>query len=227
MLSAVANARSTASGVRPSGFSQRTCLPASSALIDQARGVRSAARRRPPRRRRRRAVPRSFRRALRSAVARAIGSAHGRGRGSRRRSLRPCRSRERGTMTAWLMRAVERIPQRTGPSAHHLRSVTWSSQQVAPGLWRWTAGHPEWEAPRRVDSPADWPPGGRLCRVRPRRHARRSSIRRGSRRRVTPRSDTLAKDKQDVAVLVHHDFTSAAATEVKRRYGASAPCRRA
>ena len=29
--------------------------------------------------------------------------------------------------------------------------------QVAPGLWRWTAPHPEWEQPEQEDSPADWP----------------------------------------------------------------------
>lgn len=30
-------------------------------------------------------------------------------------------------------------------------------QQVAPGLWRWTEPHPEWEEPEQEDSPADWP----------------------------------------------------------------------
>ena len=30
-------------------------------------------------------------------------------------------------------------------------------QQVAPGLWRWTLTHPEWEPPEQEDSPADWP----------------------------------------------------------------------
>jgi hypothetical protein len=29
-------------------------------------------------------------------------------------------------------------------------------QQVAPGLWRWTAPHPDWEAPKQEDDPADW-----------------------------------------------------------------------
>ena len=28
--------------------------------------------------------------------------------------------------------------------------------QVAPGLWRWTAPHPDWEQPEQEDSPADW-----------------------------------------------------------------------
>ncbi|MGZ8691324.1 MAG: hypothetical protein ACXWZT_01195 [Gaiellaceae bacterium] len=31
-------------------------------------------------------------------------------------------------------------------------------QQVAPGLWRWTVTHPEWEPPEHEDTPADWPP---------------------------------------------------------------------
>jgi hypothetical protein len=30
-------------------------------------------------------------------------------------------------------------------------------QQIAPGLWRWTAPHPDWEAPKEEDDPADWP----------------------------------------------------------------------
>jgi hypothetical protein len=29
-------------------------------------------------------------------------------------------------------------------------------QQVAPGLWRWTTPHPDWEAPKQEDDPADW-----------------------------------------------------------------------
>ena len=29
-------------------------------------------------------------------------------------------------------------------------------QEVARGLWRWTAPHPEWEPPEADDSPADW-----------------------------------------------------------------------
>ncbi|MDQ2967701.1 MAG: hypothetical protein M3R37_05200 [Actinomycetota bacterium] len=31
-------------------------------------------------------------------------------------------------------------------------------QQVAPGLWRWSETHPEWEPPEQEDTPADWPP---------------------------------------------------------------------
>jgi hypothetical protein len=29
-------------------------------------------------------------------------------------------------------------------------------QEVARGLWRWTAPHPDWEPPKEEDSPADW-----------------------------------------------------------------------
>ena len=29
--------------------------------------------------------------------------------------------------------------------------------QIAPGLWRWTAPHPEWEAGAEPESPGDWP----------------------------------------------------------------------
>ena len=30
-------------------------------------------------------------------------------------------------------------------------------QQLAHGLWRWTAAHPDWEPNPKQDSPADWP----------------------------------------------------------------------
>jgi hypothetical protein len=30
-------------------------------------------------------------------------------------------------------------------------------QQLARGLWRWTAPHPDWEPSPKKDSPADWP----------------------------------------------------------------------
>jgi hypothetical protein len=30
-------------------------------------------------------------------------------------------------------------------------------QQVARGLWRWTAPHPDWEPSPKKGSPADWP----------------------------------------------------------------------
>jgi hypothetical protein len=29
-------------------------------------------------------------------------------------------------------------------------------QELAPGLWRWTAPHPDWQPPKEPDSPADW-----------------------------------------------------------------------
>jgi hypothetical protein len=31
-------------------------------------------------------------------------------------------------------------------------------EELRPGLWRWTARHPDWEADADVESPADWPP---------------------------------------------------------------------
>jgi hypothetical protein len=31
-------------------------------------------------------------------------------------------------------------------------------QELRPGLWRWTARHPEAEADPEPGSPADWPP---------------------------------------------------------------------
>ena len=30
-------------------------------------------------------------------------------------------------------------------------------QELARGLWRWSAPHPDWEPPQEEDSPADWP----------------------------------------------------------------------
>lgn len=30
-------------------------------------------------------------------------------------------------------------------------------QELAPGLWRWTAPHPDWEPGPEPESPADWP----------------------------------------------------------------------
>jgi hypothetical protein len=29
-------------------------------------------------------------------------------------------------------------------------------QELAPGLWRWTAPHPDWQPPKEPNSPADW-----------------------------------------------------------------------
>jgi hypothetical protein len=31
-------------------------------------------------------------------------------------------------------------------------------QELRPGLWRWTARHPEWQPDQATDSPGDWPP---------------------------------------------------------------------
>jgi len=30
--------------------------------------------------------------------------------------------------------------------------------EIRPGLWRWTAVHPEWKPDQKPDSPGDWPP---------------------------------------------------------------------
>lgn len=32
-----------------------------------------------------------------------------------------------------------------------------ATQELAPGLWRWTAPHPAWRPARKRDSPSDWP----------------------------------------------------------------------
>src|SRR6266516_3188755 len=43
------------------------------------------------------------------------------------------------------------IPTAIGSAAMELR-------ELVPGLWRWTARHPEWEPGAEPESPADWPP---------------------------------------------------------------------
>jgi hypothetical protein len=92
-------------------------------------------------------------------------------------------------------------------------------QQVAPGLWRWTAAHPEWEAPKEVDSPADWPrevgcvaydSGDTLVLIDP-------LVVDGEFSGL----DALAEDKQEVAVLVTVEFHERSRDDVKRRYDAS------
>jgi hypothetical protein len=41
-------------------------------------------------------------------------------------------------------------------------------QRIRPGLWRWTAGHPEWVPGAKPESPSDWPRdvGCVLCEAR-------------------------------------------------------------
>lgn len=91
-------------------------------------------------------------------------------------------------------------------------------QQVAPGLWRWSAAHPEWEAPEQVDSPADWPrdvgcvaydAGDTLTLIDP-------LVVDGDFSTL----DSLAEGKR-VAVLVTVKFHERSRNDVKRRYDAS------
>src|SRR5207247_5817102 len=42
------------------------------------------------------------------------------------------------------------IPTAIGSAAMELH-------ELAPGLWRWTAAHPDWEPEPESGSPADWP----------------------------------------------------------------------
>ena len=92
-------------------------------------------------------------------------------------------------------------------------------QQVAAGLWRWTAAHPEWEPPKEVGSPADWPrevgsvaydSADTLVLIDPLVIDVDFSA-----------LDTLAKDKQDVVVLVTVKWHERSRDEVKQRYDAS------
>jgi hypothetical protein len=43
-----------------------------------------------------------------------------------------------------------------GVHRHMIYALVVKLQEVARGLWRWTAPHPDWEPPKEMDSPADW-----------------------------------------------------------------------
>src|SRR5512132_2170622 len=68
--------------------------------------------------------------------------------------------------TRRLMFAVERIPQRvSAASPRFLTLVTMDVQELRPGLWRWTARHPEWDD-REVSS-AYLETADRVCLIDP------------------------------------------------------------
>ena len=90
-------------------------------------------------------------------------------------------------------------------------------QQLARGLWRWTAPHPDWEPDPKKDSPADWPElvgsvayenGGTLVLVDP-------LVTEGGWRWL----DRLAKGKR-VHVLTTLGFHRRSREAVLERYGA-------
>jgi hypothetical protein len=90
-------------------------------------------------------------------------------------------------------------------------------QQLARGLWRWTAPHPDWEPDPKPGSPADWPElvgsvayanEGALVLVDP-------LVPDGGWREL----DRLAKGKQ-VHVITTIGFHKRSREEVRERYGA-------
>jgi hypothetical protein len=92
-------------------------------------------------------------------------------------------------------------------------------QQVAPGLWRWTAPHPEWEQRREVDDPADW-----AQEVGCVAYATEDSL-----ALIDPLVsdgddevlDELAEGKREVAVLTTIRWHGRSGPELAKRYSAS------
>ena len=91
-------------------------------------------------------------------------------------------------------------------------------QEVARGLWRWTAPHPEWEPPEAEDSPADWArevgcvayaSADALVLIDPLVDDDYSEL------------DELAASKPDVAILVTIRWHGRSTKELTERYGAS------
>lgn len=92
-------------------------------------------------------------------------------------------------------------------------------QQVAPGLWRWTAPHPDWEPRRQEDDPADWErdvgcvayeAGDALVLIDP-------LVADGDFSAL----DCLAASKSTVAVLITLPWHRRSGDELVERYGAS------
>jgi hypothetical protein len=91
-------------------------------------------------------------------------------------------------------------------------------QEVARGLWRWTAPHPEWEPPEADDSPADWArdvgcvaysSADTLVLIDPLVDDGHSEL------------DELAASKPNVAVLTTIPFHARSAKELSERYNAT------
>jgi hypothetical protein len=91
-------------------------------------------------------------------------------------------------------------------------------QNLAPGLWRWTAPHPEWEEPQEEDSPADWPRDvgcvaygtpGTLVLIDPLVDGDHAQL------------DELAQGKDAVAILTTLPFHKRSSEELAKRYDAA------
>jgi hypothetical protein len=92
-------------------------------------------------------------------------------------------------------------------------------KQVAPGLWRWTAPHPDWEPREEEDDPADWAPEVGCVA-----YAGRDAL-----TLIDPlvgdgnygALDELAQTTRPVAVLTTIQWHGRSGAELKQRYGAS------
>jgi hypothetical protein len=93
-------------------------------------------------------------------------------------------------------------------------------QELAPGLWRWLAAHPDWEPTEQEDSPADWAPAVGCVA-----YATTSTL-----VLIDPlvtdgdyaALDALAAEKERVAILITIAWHERSRGELTKRYGASA-----
>jgi hypothetical protein len=92
-------------------------------------------------------------------------------------------------------------------------------QELARGLWRWTARHPDWEPRRQEDDPADWSPevgcvaydaGDALVLIDP-------LVSDGDYEAL----DALAQAKAEVSILTTIKFHRRSREELTQRYGAT------
>lgn len=92
--------------------------------------------------------------------------------------------------------------------------------QVAPGLWRWTAPHPDWEPTEQEDSPADWARDvGCVAYATPSTLVLIDPL-------VTDGDyaplDTLAESRARVAILITIAWHERSRSELTTRYSATA-----
>jgi hypothetical protein len=93
-------------------------------------------------------------------------------------------------------------------------------QQVAPGLWRWTEPHPEWEEPAEEDNPADWPREvGCVAYATANTLVLIDPLIRGD---DQAELDELADSKSRVTILKTVRFHRRSGPQLTERYGASA-----
>ena len=91
--------------------------------------------------------------------------------------------------------------------------------ELRPGLFRWTARHPEWVPEAEPDSPADWPPAvGSVAYLAPDALVLVDPLVPDE---LWPELDALAGQRDRVAVLTTIGFHRRSRDAVARRYGAT------